>query len=101
MYDNDEGKKSSQDIIGNGPIVFFPPDSSRPDVPLVTLRMSSSAVEVGDEVTFDVISKVISDRPDFIKERTIYYDFDGDGTWDLVTKKDRVTYAYTKPSDTS
>lgn len=101
MYDNDEGKKSSQDIIGNGPIVFFPPDSSRPDVPLVTLRMSSSAVEVGDEVTFDVISKVISDRPDFIKERTIYYDFDGDGTWDLVTKKDRVTYSYTKPSDTS
>jgi PKD repeat protein len=101
MYDNDEGKKSSQDIIGNGPIVFFPPDSSRPDVPLVTLRMSSSAAEVGDEITFDVISKVISDRPDFVKERTIYYDFDGDGTWDLVTKKDRVTYAYTKPSDTS
>lgn len=101
MYDNDEGKKSSQDIIGNWPIVFFPPDSSRPDVPLVTLRMSSSAVEVGDEVTFDIVSKVISDRPDFVKERTLYYDFDGDWTWDLVTKKDRVTYAYTKPSDTS
>ncbi|MDD3262284.1 MAG: PKD domain-containing protein [Candidatus Absconditabacteria bacterium] len=101
MYDNDEGKISSQEIIGNGPIVFFPPDSSRPDVPLVTLRMSSSAVEVGDEVTFEVISKVISDRPDFVKERTIYYDFDGDGTWDLVTKKDRVTYAYTKPSEVS
>jgi len=101
MYDNDDGKKSSQDIIWNWPIVFFPPDSSRPDVPLVTLRMSNSAVEVWDEVTFDVISKVISDRPDFIKERTIYYDFDWDGTWDLVTKKDRVTYSYNKPSDTA
>ncbi len=101
MYDNDEGKISSQEIIWNWPIVFFPPDSSRPDVPLVTLRMSSSAVEIGDEVTFEVISKVISDRPDFVKERTIYYDFDGDGTWDLTTKKDRVTYSFTKPSDTS
>lgn len=101
MYDNDEWKNSSQDIIGNGPIVFFPPDASRPDVPLVTLKMSSAAAEVGEEVTFEVISKVISDRPDFIKERTIYYDFDGDGTWDLVTKKDRVTYSYNKPSDPS
>ncbi len=99
MYDNDEGKSSSQDIIGNWPIVFFPPDASRPDVPLVTLRMNSTAVEVWDEVTFEVVSKVISDRPDFVKERTIYYDFDGDWTWDLVTKKDRVTHVYTKPSD--
>lgn len=101
MYDNDDGKQSSQDIIGNGPIVFFPPDSTRPDVPLVTLKMNQSTVEVGDEVIFEVVSKVISDRPDFVKERTIYYDFDGDGTRDLVTKKDRVTYSYNKPSDTT
>ncbi|HCB51207.1 TPA: hypothetical protein DEP21_01300 [Patescibacteria group bacterium] len=99
MYDNEDGKRSSLDIIGNGPIVFFPPDSTRPDVPLVTLKMNQSTVEVGDDVTFDVVSKIISDRPDFIKERTIYYDFDGDGEWDLITKKDRVTYSYNKPSD--
>jgi PKD repeat protein len=98
MYDNDTGRRSSQELIGNGPIVFFPPDSSRPDIPIVTLRTSSSSLKIGEEVTFDVIAKIISDRPDFIKERTIYYDFDGDGIRDLVTKKDRVTYTYTKAS---
>jgi hypothetical protein len=42
---------------------------------------------------------VVSDRPDFINQRTIYYDFDGDGIWDLITKKDRVKFAFNKPSD--
>ena len=78
MYDNDEGQVDNQDIIGNGPLVFFPPDVSRPDIPLVTLKSTSTSVEIGDEVTFDVVSKIISDRSDFIKERTIQYDFDGD-----------------------
>jgi hypothetical protein len=58
--------------------VFFPPDISRPDIPLVTLKSDVVNVEIGDEVTFDVISKIISDRSDFIRERTIQYDFDGD-----------------------
>jgi hypothetical protein len=78
MYDNDEGTQDNHDIIGNGPLVFFPPDISRPDIPLVTLKSDVVSVEIGDEVTFDVISKIISDRPDFIRERTIQYDFDGD-----------------------
>jgi len=65
----------------------------------VTLRVDQSQVDVGDEVTFDVISKIVSGRPDFVAQRTIYYDFDGDGAWDLTTKDDRVKYAYTKPSD--
>jgi len=99
LYDNDEGKQSSEEIVGNGPIVFFPPDASKPDVPLVTLKSNMASAEVGDEITFDVVSKIISDRPDFVKERTIYYDFDGDGTWDLITKQDRVTYSYPKASE--
>jgi len=99
MYDNEDGKQRSEDIIGNGPIVFFPPDVKRPDIPLVTLKADRLSVEVGDEVQFDVISKIVSDRPDFIKERTIMYDFDGDGEWDFTTKKDRVKYIYTKASE--
>lgn len=99
MYDNDDGKQSNEDIVGNGPIVFFPPDVTRPDIPLVTLRSSQSTVQIGDEVQFDVISKIISDRPDFVQERTIQYDFDGDGTWDMTTKSDRVKYVYTKPNE--
>ena len=100
MYDNDDGKQSSEDLIWNWPIVFFPPDIARPDVPMVTLKSDKTSVEIWDEIVFDVISKIVSDRPDFIKDRTIQYDFDWDWTYDLVTKKDRVTYAYTKPNST-
>lgn len=99
MYDNDDGQQSNQDIIGNGPLVFFPPDASRPDIPLVTLKSDIVSAEIGDEITFDVVSKIISDRPDFIRERTIQYDFDGDWTWDLTTKSDRVHYVFTEPNE--
>lgn len=100
MYDNDDGKQSSEDLIWNWPIVFFPPDVARPDVPMVTLKIDKTSAEIWDEITFDVISKIVSDRSDFVKDRTIMYDFDGDWTYDLTTKKDRVTYAYTKPNAT-
>ncbi len=99
MYDNDEGKNPSETVIGNGPIVFFPPDTKRPDIPLVTLKTNKTTVEVWDEIIFDVMSKIISDRADFVQERTIMYDFDGDGERDLTTKKDRVSHVYTEPSD--
>lgn len=99
MYDSDDWKNSSETIIGNWPIVFFPPDTKRPDIPLVTLKADKTTVEVWDEIVFDVIAKIISDRDDFIQERTIYYDFDWDGERDLITKKDRVTHTYTQPSE--
>ncbi len=99
MYDNDDGQQSNADIIGNGPLVFFPPDASRPDIPLVTLKSDTASAEIGDEITFDVVSKIVSDRPDFIRERTIQYDFDGDGTWDLTTKSDRVKHVFTDPNE--
>lgn len=99
MYDNDDWKASSEDILWNWPIVFFPPDTQRPDIPIVTLKVNRSSVEVWDEVTFDVISKIISDREDFVQERTIMYDFDWDGERDLTTKSDRVTYTYTEAND--
>ncbi len=100
MYDSDDWRQSSEDIIWNWPLVLFPPDAAKPDFPMVTLRSDKTSVEIWDDVTFDVISKVVSDRPDFIKDRTIQYDFDWDGTYDLITKKDRITYAYTTPNAT-
>jgi hypothetical protein len=99
IFDNDGGNKRSEEIIGNGPVVFFPPDTNRPDIPIVTLRVDKSSVDIGEEITFDVISRVLSDRPDFIQERVIQIDFDGDGEWDITTKSDRITYTYTKPSE--
>ena len=98
MFDNDDGVKTSEDILGNGPLIMFPNDGTQPDIPLVTLKASTIATEVGQEVTFDVISKVLSDRPDFAKSRVIHIDFDGDGTDDLVTKDDRIKYTYTVTS---
>lgn len=99
IYDNDGGAQRSEDIIGNGPVVFFPPDTSRPDIPLVTLKVDKTNIEVGEEITFDIISRVLSERPDFIQERVIQIDFDGDGEYDLTTKSDRIKYSYIKPSE--
>jgi len=99
LYDSDDWVNPSENVIGNWPIVFFPPDTKRPDIPMVTLKADKTTVEVWDEITFDVVSKIISDRNDFVQERTIYYDFDWDGDRDLITKKDRVTHVYTEPSD--
>ena len=78
MFDNDDGYQTRDELLGNGPIIMFPPDSKQPDIPLVTLRADKINVEVGEEVTFDIISKILSDRSDFAKERTIQLDFDGD-----------------------
>lgn len=99
MFDNDDGHQTSEEIIGNGPIVMFPNTGGQPDIPIVTLRSDKINVEVGEEVTFDIISKILSDRSDFIKERTIQLDFDGDGTIDLTTKDDRVKHIYTQPNN--
>ncbi|MBQ7073984.1 hypothetical protein IJM86_02790 [bacterium] len=43
---------------------------------------------------FEVLAKVMSETDDFYVNRVIYYDFDGNGEWDLTTKKDIVTYTY-------
>ena len=98
LVDNDWGSQSSDDILSRGPWISFPPDSSQPDIPIVTLKSNKSTADVWETVTFDVISKVISDRSDFIKERTIQIDVDWDWTWEYIGKDDRFDYQYTKPS---
>ena len=98
LFDNDDGNRSSEEILGNWPIIMFPPDTKQPDIPIVTLKSDKINAEVWDEITFDIISKIISDRSDFEKERTIQIDFDWDWEYDLTTKNDRVKYAYTKAS---
>ena len=100
MMDNDGGEITSEEIIGNGPIVFFPPDTRNVDIPIVTLRVDKVNVSAWDEVTFDVIAKTVSQRDDFNAKRTIRYDFDGDTVRDLTTKDDSVTHIYTEPSET-
>lgn len=99
IYDNDDGSQRSENVIGNGPTIFFPQSNNNPDIPIVTLKSDKQTVNIGDVVTFDVIAKITSENEDFYTERSIQYDFDGDGERDLITKKDRVTYTYTKPME--
>jgi hypothetical protein len=94
MVDNDGGESRSTDLLGGGRTVFFPPDTTNSDIPMVTLKQSQTIVKAGDEVTFDVSAQIISDKPDFVTNRVIKYDFDGDGTYDLTTKDDQVTHIY-------
>ena len=94
IYDNDDWKTVSEEALWNWPTVLLTQDSKNIDIPIVTLKANKSTVEVWDEVTFDVTSKIISDRSDFEQERTIRYDFNWDGEWDLITKDDEVTYVY-------
>ncbi len=98
IYDNDDWKTVSEDTLWNWPIVLLIQDSKNIDIPIVTLISNKSTVEVWDEVTFNVSAKIISDRSNFLQERTIRYDFDGDGERDLITKDDEVTYVYEKPN---
>lgn len=100
VYDNDEWKTVSEELLWNWPTVLIIQDTKNVDIPIVTLRSNRTTVDVWDEVTFDVVAKTISDRPDFTQERTIRYDFDWDWEWDLITKDDHVTYVYEKPSST-
>ena len=99
MYDNDDGVQKSESIIGNGPTIFFPPSNNNPEIPMVTLKSDKLSVNVGEEVTFDVIAKITSENEDFKTDKTIYYDFNGDGERDLITTKDRVTHTYVIPNE--
>ena len=98
VYDNDEWRTSSEELLWNWPTVLLIQDTVNIDIPIVTLRSNKTTIDVWDEVTFDVVAKTISDRPDFAQERTIRYDFDWDRERDLITKDDHVTYVYEKPN---
>ncbi len=65
----------------------------------MTLKQSHSNIEAGDEVTFEVKSKLILEKKDFRANRVIKYDFDGDGIPDLITKDTKVTHTYRKPGE--
>ena len=99
IYDNDDWKTVSEEVLWNWPIVLLIQDSKNIDIPIVTLKANKTTIEVWDEVTFSVSAKVISDRSDFVQERTIRYDFDWDWERDLVTKDDEVSYVYEKPKE--
>lgn len=97
MTDNDGGEITSEQIIGQWPVIFIPPNGDKNmDIPIVTLAVDKINVAVGDTVTFTTKARILSGRPDFDAKKTVQYDFDGDGVRDRTTKDDSVTYQYTK-----
>ena len=96
VVDNEWWEITSEEILGQWPVVFFKNDAST-DIAIVTLAISPINTEVGEKVEFKAVSKIVSDRKDFASSRIIKYDFDGDGQYDLTTKKPVVEYIYNKP----
>lgn len=97
MTDNDGGEVTSEQIIGQWPVIFIPPSGDKNmDIPIITLAVDKVNVAVGDTVTFTTKAKILSGRPDFDAKKTIQYDFDADGVWDKTTKDNVVTHQYTK-----
>ena len=94
LYDNNWWVVDSEDIIWKWPVVYIPASCGDLDVPIVTLKIDSTDVKVWDTVTYTIKSRVESDNKAFEKDRTFYYDFDGNWTWDLVTKKDSAEYVF-------
>lgn len=95
---------NSEEYLQSKLIVNIPPDSWNPDIPQVnSVRIDkwnikwAWEVDVGDEVTIVVNSQIWSHKSDFHSSRTIKYDFDNDGKYDLTTKKDKVKYVFKKP----
>ncbi len=96
-YDNDGESTRSEDSLGKGPVVFFPPDSKNPDIPIVTLKVDRWNAKVWEEITLEAIAKITSSRNDFSTNSTYSFDLDGDGTWDRVTKDNKITHTYKVP----
>lgn len=97
VYDNDGWMINSDDYLASNPSVYFPSQCGDADVPMVTLKENHTNIQVWDEVTYTVISKISTDNEDFATDRTFYYDFTWDGVWDLVTKKDTATFIFEEP----
>ena len=88
---------TSEQLLGKGPVLFFPPGEVQLDQPIVSLHTNSVNAKAGDLVEFRVEANIPSERPDFEATRVIKYDFDGDGIYDQTTKKTEVLYSYQKP----
>ena len=95
VYDNDGWVVDSDDYLASNPSLYIPSICENSDVPMVTLKVDRNNIQIWDEVTYTIISKMSLENEDFKADRTFYYDFDWDGTWDLFTKKDTETYTFT------
>ena len=96
VYDNDGSMVDSDEYLASNPSLYIPSLCENTGVPMVTLKVDRNNVQIWDEVTYTITSKIATENDDFKTDRTFYYDFDWDGEWDLFTKKDSATYTFTE-----
>lgn len=96
LTDNDGMITNSETFLGNWPVAFFPPSTTTPDIPMVTLIIDKPNAKVWETITLETVAKIWVERSDFASQRTISYDFEGDWVWDMTTKDSKVTYVYKK-----
>lgn len=94
VYDNDGWMINSDEYLASNPAIFFPASCNDSDVPTITLTVSSQNIQVWDQVTYTIKSRITSNNEDFATDRTFYYDFTWDGVWDLISKQDTATYTF-------
>ena len=99
VYDNDDGRIDSNEYLASNPSLYIPAVCENSGVPIVTLKVDRNNIQVGDEVEYSIVSRISSDDEDFKVDRVFYYDFTWDWSWDLVTKKDTVSYIFNEAYD--
>lgn len=99
VYDNDGWMIDSDEYLASNPSLYIPAVCESSDMPIVTLKVDHNNIQIWDEITYTIISKISADNDDFGSERTFYYDFTWDGLWDLITKKDAVKYTFMESYD--
>ena len=62
----------------------------------IGLLAGCSALALADD--FASLDEALPAGIDIVSTHPVF-DFDGDGTWDLTTKSDRVTHVYTDPNE--
>lgn len=96
LYDNKGWAIDSEELLSGNPSLYLPPCYDDPDVPIVTLRLSATDIDVWDSVRYAVISRLSMESEDFEKNRKFYYDFTWDWVWDLITGSSIVEYTFTE-----
>ena len=93
LTDDSEERVSSEEIWKRASLTLA---WDNINVPIVELKTPDNSVHVHDEVIFN--SKVHNIlKQDLSKKVQFFWDFDGDGFYDLETKTSSVTYSYNKP----
>ncbi|USN59310.1 MAG: PKD domain-containing protein [Candidatus Peribacteria bacterium] len=91
LKDNNEARVTSEEVTGSKFFTTLAGDNI--NTPLIDFRVSDSSVSIGEEVEFNVIAKNILGQ-DISKAATYFWDFNGDGFYDVETSTPQAKYSY-------